>query len=285
MRLHRFYISEPVGLKTELTIDSPELVNQIRRVFRLKTGDSIVIFDGSGFDYECTIDFPEKKNTIVSNDKIQMHVVATKRSAFFPVRKVFLYAAVVKKDTFEWIVEKATELGVTDIIPVMAERSEKKSLNEGRLKKIAVEASEQSGRGTIPNIHPIVEFKEAVTQSIVQSSSERISGTLAAHAPLRSRIGDVSPSSSLPIDLQSRGLENKEIKSIAFHLEGESLKTLRSDLKESNIACFIGPEGGWSESEIDLFHKNKIPIVSLGSQVLRAETAVIATLSLIMFGE
>src|SRR3989338_10115008 len=68
----------------------------------------------------------------------------------------------VKKNPFEWIVEKATELGVTKIIPIMAERSEKKNLNEERLEKIAVEASEQSGRGTVPEIEVIISLEEAV---------------------------------------------------------------------------------------------------------------------------
>ncbi|MBP6858982.1 MAG: RsmE family RNA methyltransferase, partial [Candidatus Pacebacteria bacterium] len=123
MRLHRFYISEKIGLQTEIIVHSADLVNQVRRVFRLKTGDSIVIFDGSGSDYECRIaDFSEKS--------ITLDIQNASRSRFMPSRKVYLYAAMVKKDTFEWIAEKATELGVTHIIPVMAERSEKKNINE-----------------------------------------------------------------------------------------------------------------------------------------------------------
>lgn len=140
MRLHRFYISETVGDKNEITINSTEQVNQIRRVFRLKTGDSIVIFDRSGYDYECRIGSFWK-------GLLSLIVVSNSRSRYMPSRDIYLCVAVVKKDTFEWIVEKATELGVTDIIPIIAERSEKKSLNGERLKKIAIEASEQSGRG------------------------------------------------------------------------------------------------------------------------------------------
>ena len=117
MRLHRFYISDPIGLQTEVTIHSAELVNQIRRVFRLKAGDSVIVFDGSGSDYECRIaDF--------GKESITLDVGSSSRSRFVPEREVILCAAIVKKDTFEWIVEKATELGVTKIIPIMAERSE-----------------------------------------------------------------------------------------------------------------------------------------------------------------
>jgi 16S rRNA (uracil1498-N3)-methyltransferase len=120
MRLHRFYISEKIGVKTEITVNSVELVNQIQRVFRLKKGDMVITFDGSGLDFECEIVGLEK-------EAVALKVIKSEPSRFVPKREVYLYQALVKKDNFEWIVEKATELGVTHIIPVMAERSEKKS--------------------------------------------------------------------------------------------------------------------------------------------------------------
>ncbi|MEK7641810.1 MAG: RsmE family RNA methyltransferase [Patescibacteria group bacterium] len=236
MRLHRFYIGEKVGPQTEIVVHSTELVNQVRKVFRLKTDDSIIVFDGSGSDYECRIaDF--------SKDSLTLDIQNASRSRCMPSRTVYLYAALVKKDTFEWITEKATELGVTHIVPVMAERSEKKNLNEARLKKIAVEASEQSGRGDVPTILPLISCEEAIA-----------------------KIG------------QSDG------HTIAFHTEGHALEssTIR---KDEDVALFIGPEGGWSPHELDLFHKNEIPVVCLGTQVLRAETAVIAALSVVMLGK
>jgi 16S rRNA (uracil1498-N3)-methyltransferase len=155
MRLHRFYISEKVGPQTEIIVHSAELVNQVRKVFRLKTGDSIIVFDGSGSDYECRI-------ADMGKESITLDIQNASRSRSMPSRNVYLYAAMVKKDTFEWIAEKATELGVTHIIPVMAERSEKKNINEARLAKIVVEASEQSGRGNVPTILPMVSLQEGI---------------------------------------------------------------------------------------------------------------------------
>jgi 16S rRNA (uracil1498-N3)-methyltransferase len=234
MRLHRFFIEETIGNKAELNIHSAELVNQIRRVFRLKTEDSVVVFDGSGSDYTCRIeDFGKNDVTLA--------VSGAAKSRYMPARDIYLCAAVVKKDTFEWIVEKATELGVTHIIPVMAERSEKKSLNESRLKKIAVEASEQSGRGNVPVIQPVLSLKEVI-ESV-------------------------------------RGLASYMI---AFHTDAEPWKRLDLD-SSAPIAIFVGPEGGWSIDEIGLFHSNQIKVVCLGRQVLRAETAVIAALSEVVF--
>ena len=235
MRLHRFYINQAVGIQKELVVESSDLVHQIRTVFRLKTGDDVVVFDGSGSDFQCRIaDF--------GKSSITLDVELATKSRYMPSREVILYASIVKKDNFEWIVEKATELGVTRIIPVISERSEKKALNMERLKKIAVEASEQSGRGNIPEIGEIKTLADSV-QAITD---------------------------------KQYGIKNK----VAFHIDGANLS--RSDLAEDSVALFIGPEGGWSIDEIDLFNKNNIKVVSLGGQVLRAETAVIAALSLVL---
>jgi len=208
----------------------------------LKTGDSIVVFNGTQKDYECKIVKIDPKSTMCLLD-----VTATIRSRFERGRKIILCAAIVKKDTFEWIVEKATELGVTDIIPVAAERSEKKSLNEERLKKIAIEASEQSGRGDVPVIHEIESLEEAIKFP--------------------------KPTLSLP----------SEINKIAFHTEGDPF--LQSDLDNTTdpIMVFIGPEGGWSPKELEMFHAQNIKVRCLGTQVLRAETAVVAALSQVVF--
>lgn len=237
MRLHRFYIDEPIGSKRELIVDSSELANQIFRVFRLKKGDKAVLFDGSGSDYECEIAGAGKTT---ANAAI-FRVSSVSQSRYMPPRKIYLCAALVKKDNFEVIVEKATELGVTDIIPILAERTEKKALNEKRLEKIIIEASEQSGRGAIPLIHKV------------------------------GRLSDII-----------RRLIKEGVNLIAFHTEGS---VFPAEELEGNVsvAVLIGPEGGWSADEIDLFHRNKIQVRCLGSQVLRAETAAVAALSQVVF--
>ncbi len=243
MRLHRFFVSEIIGDKKDITVTSSGLVNQIQNVFRLKVNDSIIIFDGSGYDYECNI-------LNISKTNIVLKISKARESHYMPKNSIYLFVGVVKKDTFEWVVEKATELGVTNIIPIIAERSEKKSLNEDRLKKISIEASEQSGRGSIPVIEKIMKLEDAI------------------------------------VSLKNRSLNQSEIKKeieiIAFHTEG---KFFRDENINKNIATaiFIGPEGGWSSKEILMFHENNIDIFCLGNQILRSETAVIAALSRIMF--
>ncbi|MDQ2933251.1 MAG: 16S rRNA (uracil(1498)-N(3))-methyltransferase [bacterium] len=236
MRLHRFYTTETIGSKTEVTINSAEFTNQIRRVFRLKTGDSVILFDGSGFDYECSI-------SDMGKEEVMLTVSNSVPSRCMPKKEIHLFAAIVKKDTFEWIVEKATELGVTHIIPVMAERTEKKSLNMERLNKLVIEASEQSGRGSVPVISEIIELEDSL-----------------------------------------KGIDSNATQTLVFHTEGEIFDA-GLPCAQPRINVFIGPEGGWSPRELEMFHSHKLPLKCLGNQVLRAETAVVATLSLVVFGK
>jgi 16S rRNA (uracil1498-N3)-methyltransferase len=244
VKLQRFYLADriPTDLQIGSLFEVPDadLVNQLKRVFRFHVGDTIIVFGGDGQDHQCFIQEFQK-------DSVTLKLEKSYPSRFMPVRdlgrEIWLCAAVVKKDTFEWIAEKATELGVSHILPIMAERSEKKSLNMERLEKIVIEASEQSGRGDVPTIHPIVGLEES-------------------------------------IDFIRK--ENPAIQMVAFHTEG---KLVQDDIltKESPIAVFIGPEGGWSEREVEMFHRENIPVVCLGKQVLRAETAVLAVLAKTVF--
>lgn len=244
MRLHRFYSSETIGTRTELAITDTEVVHQIRRVFRLRPDDQIVMFDGSGSEYTCTI------LSYDGDDRMTLAVRESASARFTPSlggARLWLFAALVKKDTFETIVEKATELGVTDIVPILAERSEKKSTNDARLAKIIMEASEQSGRGDLPKLHPVMSLKEGIDLCF----SEKIGRPIVFHTD-GARLGnDLTSSSNGPVGLTR--------------------------------AVFIGPEGGWSPHEIDLFHTNTCAVRCLGPQVLRAETAVVAALSQIVF--
>ena len=244
MRLHHFYINEKIGDKKEIVVNSLELIHQISKVFRLKSGNEVVIFDGSGSDYRCSVSYPSE----VDQKVVILTTLEKVVSLFMPSREITLCSALVKKDTFEWIVEKATELGVTRIIPVLAYRSEKKALNMERLNKIAIEASEQSGRGNVPMIGDIESLASAI--------------------------------GALKVVIANAGTS---MTSIVFHTEGGAFDK-KIIPKNTPLTVFIGPEGGWSPAEIELFHREKIPVICLGLQVLRAETAVVAALSMVVFG-
>lgn len=156
MRLHRFYVEQPLG-EEELHIDERELVHQWSSVFRYTTGDSVLLFSlkSPSYDYEYSLSAITKNSASLSFVKKTPNISSTEKRS--------LYMALVKKDTFETIARQATELLVTNIIPVAAARSEKKNLNFERLASIVREASEQCGRGDVPTVHPILAFKEAAT--------------------------------------------------------------------------------------------------------------------------
>lgn len=243
MKLHRFFVEEKIptsGLPAtansskeeverlqagEFSVTNETLLNQWRNVLRMEDGDKVVLFDGRGDESLCEFVSLSKKNAILK-------VLETKKG-LVPVREVTLYMALIKKDNFELVLEKATELGVSHIVPVQADRSEKKGVNYERAQKLLREASEQSGRGTVPAITEIISVEKLPSDVIVFDPR----GEISAREYFTKNTGD-------PISL------------------------------------FIGPEGGFTDDEMELFHARNITIVSTGTQILRAETAAIVALTL-----
>lgn len=157
MRLHRFYIPQEIGDQKTIVVRDTALFHQLKNVFRLTTGGQVIVFDNSGYDYHALISSFERGETTLA-------IVSKKESENTPAREVHLFSSVIKKDHFEWVLEKCTELGVSHFHPIISDRSEKKNINMERAEKIVVEASEQSGRGIIPVISPIIDFEESLTQ-------------------------------------------------------------------------------------------------------------------------
>lgn len=248
MRIHRFYIENQIENK-DLGISDERLVHQWRHVFRYNVGSEVVLFNGSGFEYECVISF-------ISNREAKLEVVS-KNPSIIPNTNVTLYQSLIKKDNFEWIAEKATELGVTKIVPVVSERSEKKNINEDRLKKILIEASEQCGRGDVPELGEITDLEDAIQSVeniiIFDKSGSPEESTSGVYANFLGR-------KLAPVLAPPRSQATPEVLS-------------------SGVSIFIGPEGGWSEKEINMFKERGAHICSLGPLTLRAETAAIVAMS------
>lgn len=226
MRLHRFYINFPLE-HTREKIKDERLIHQWRDVFRYNVGSEVLLFDGSGQEYDAVI---EK----LSNREAEVRLVS-ERKGIVPDKKITLFQSLIKKDKMEWVIEKATELGVSKIVPIVSERSEKKGFNIERAKKIAIEASEQCGRADMP----VLESSKQLVDSIKDCEGQII-------------IFDPSGSVFVPSNLTTN----------------YSLPT----------TIFIGPEGGWTDKEIERFKDLKIEIFSLGKLILRAETAAIVAL-------
>lgn len=232
MRLHRFFIEESVGDNKNIVITNEQLIHQWKKVFRYKPGDSVIVFDNSGYEFTASIEYIEPSEAKLS-------VTHSEQKSLTTQREVYLFMSLTKKDTFEWVLEKGTEIGIDRVIPILSERSEKKDLNFERAKKILTEASEQSGRTILPRIYEIASLED--------------------------------------------GMNHYDIPKVAFDPTGDSFEIAQKSLPQSGpLAVFIGPEGGWSATELEVFRTNKIPVYSLGTQVLRAETAAIAILSLLI---
>ncbi|MFA5888684.1 MAG: RsmE family RNA methyltransferase [Candidatus Paceibacterota bacterium] len=233
MRFHRFYVNNTIFHDT-FDVTDRDLVHQWRSVFRYNVGSQVILFDGSGTDYLCMITSLRNLGATVSIIK------KTKKEEMILRKNVWLCVALIKKDNFELLVQKATELGVNHIVPIICEHSEKRKLKLDRMQKITIEASEQSGRSDIPEIHEITTIQ----------------------------------------DLFQGGMLPQE--KIAFHPTGISFKQYINSTNQASFAAFIGPEGGFSDKEIAQFKSYNMPIVSLGTQILRTETAAIAVASLLL---
>jgi 16S rRNA (uracil1498-N3)-methyltransferase len=156
MRLHRFFFPFDFN-QLKIEIQDKDLVKQIRAVLRLSIGDEFILFDGKLNEFKVKIEKIEK-------EKIEVLVLEkTKNSAELLLSsKVDLYCAILKKDNFEWAVQKAVEAGVENIFPLITKRTIKISFKRERLEKIIKEAAEQSGRGMIPKISEPLKFSEAL---------------------------------------------------------------------------------------------------------------------------
>lgn len=153
MRLHRF-IGEYNLNKETLEITNLNFIKQIKSVLRLEIGDFLILCDGLG---------TEAKVEIIEINKGEIKIkVLEKIEKENNLKKVSLYLAILKKENFELAVEKAVEVGVSEIIPVITTRTAKTGLNIERLNKIIREASEQSGRVYLPKLSPIMQFEDAV---------------------------------------------------------------------------------------------------------------------------
>ena len=156
MRLHRFYIDEPVEVGSSIRVENPELIHQWMKVFRFSVADRVILFNGGGREFEGFFELLSKKDATVVIDK------ELPRGETSGSYELHIFQAIIKKDNFELVVEKCTEIGAVAFHPIISERSEKKDLNIERLKKIAIEASEQSGKVKIPEIFAPTDLETAI---------------------------------------------------------------------------------------------------------------------------
>ena len=240
--MNRFFV-DPEAVSEKSVNISDETASQIRKVLRLKEGTAVQFLDDRGWLYESEIHYIDSKNLTAE--------IKEKRPAEGePSCAVSLYIGLTQREKFEWILQKCTEAGVRRIIPMITERSliRKASDIKGktdRWEKILKEASEQCGRGLIPELSDALTFRDAV-----KAGSD-------ADAALFCWEDE----------------KQKTLREILEPLHGSS----------SNISVMIGPEGGFSAEEAALAQENGWSAVTLGQRIYRMETAAIASVILTLY--
>ncbi|MEW5806599.1 MAG: RsmE family RNA methyltransferase [Acidobacteriota bacterium] len=217
-----------------LSLTDRKLVNQVRNVLRMRAGESMILSDGKGKEVLAEI-------LAVRKDCIDVRINGELKNLNEPSVHATLCCSILKKENFEWVVQKACEVGVREIIPLFAERTVKTRIHEERLKKIIKEAAEQSERKILPVLHPTFTFQDAVH---------------------RLKKGNLN------LLFHRSGIALHDIKE-------KMLAAADRETKIPEVNYFIGPEGGWSDQEIRLAIDSDVTIVNLARLNLRAETAAV----------
>ena len=231
MKIHRFFVSDALPeVGAECAISDARVARHATQVLQLRPGERIEIFN--------------------TDRTVQAEIVRATKDGLFVIvlgdvpRKaeydVTLYQAIVKGDAFDTIVEKATELGVRRIVPMVSGRTIKTDVRVDRLMRIATEAAEQCGRSVIPEIVSPISFSLACAEA-AKSKCFLVCDT-----------ADTTP--------------------------------YFFDAPVFPVSVFIGPEGGWTDKERDMFRAHNARFVSLGNTVLRADTAATVAVFLSLYG-
>jgi 16S rRNA (uracil1498-N3)-methyltransferase len=218
-------------------------LEHLRRVLRLRPGDHIVAFDDSGWEHEAVI-------RALNDTQGELEILRSYQAERESPLAVTLAVALTKGDKMDYVVEKATELGVKTIAPFVSRYTVPK-LNDrkvvqrtGRWQKIALSAAKQCGRTSLPEVLPVCDYRELI--------SER----------------------------GSAGLK-------LFFWEKEAEQTLKQvhdrEARVESVFLVIGPEGGFTGEEAEMARARGYTTVHLGPRILRAETAALTALSLVQY--
>ena len=238
------FFAEPSWItESEILIRGADL-NHMKNVLRMKVGEDVRINDGQGTTYLCCLNRYEKDQAVL--DVFRKLDTETELPS-----EIILFQGLPKGDKMEWIVQKAVELGAYHIVPFAAKRSvvkldqKKAGKKRERWQAIAKGAAEQSKRGIVPQVQDVMSFQEAMNYA------KELDVVL------------------VPYELQE-GMKATE--AVISKIEpGQS------------VGIFIGPEGGFDESEIEQAEEAGAVPITLGKRILRTETAGLTTLSILMY--
>lgn len=234
-REHRFFVEDALYPGARVVLPEGQS-RQITGVFRLGRNDKVRLFNGDGTDYEATIVLPRK-------DRLELDVAEGEPSRPEPRPAIDLHMALIRADPFDLVIQKATELGVARIVPVLTERcvvsfpTGRTAQKAERWRRIAIEAAEQSGRARIPEVE-------------------------------------------LVLDLASALERDRDMPTLLLW-EYERATTLAQALppQADSLRIVVGPEGGLTPAEVEMARAQGAQPVTLGPLTLRAETAALAAIA------
>ena len=243
--MYRFFVGQDqIDLEQKRICVTGTDVNHIKNVLRMKKGEEVLISDGESREYTCQIDE-------ISQGEVLLAIMDGEDANRELPSQIYLFQGLPKSDKMELIIQKAVELGVYAIVPVVMKRTivkldaKKEAKKLTRWQQIAESAAKQSGRGLIPEVMAPVSFKEALNMA----------------SELEAAV--------LPYEKAS-GMEDA--------------RTLVHSMRDKkSIGIFIGPEGGFDESEVEAAIAQGVHTMTLGRRILRTETAGLTALSILMF--
>lgn len=236
----RFFVSKDEMTNSTIILSGENAAHA--KVLRLKVGEEVLACDGDGRECLCEV-------AGITGNEYELRVISSGQSINEPRVKVSIFMALPKSDKLEHVIQKATELGASEIVTFPSARCVSRPDDKGlkkkleRWQKIAVSAAEQSGRGRIPTVVVLATFKDALQ--------------LAAQAE----------------------------KAIVFY-ENEHATTLRQALSTGEyhtVSLLSGPEGGFEDNEIEQARQMGMQVCTLGRRILRCETAPLCGLSAVMY--
>lgn len=248
--MYHFFV-EPSQISDKDVIIAGEDVNHIKNVLRLRIGDEISVSNGvDGRDYRCGI-------TSVTDAEVRCELRFVREDGVELPSRVYLFQGLPKGDKMELIVQKTVELGVHEIIPVAMQRcvvkldAKKAAAKTARWQAVAAAAAKQSRRGIVPKVRAVMTYQEALRYA----------------ADMDCRL--------VPYEMEER-LDG------ASGMEG-TRRIIGGLVPGRSIAVFIGPEGGFSEEEIQSAMACGMQPVTLGRRILRTETAGMTVMAWIMY--
>jgi 16S rRNA (uracil1498-N3)-methyltransferase len=243
MAPHRFFVAPELLRCSPISLEG-ELARQLSRVLRLKPGDRIELLDNSGVAWLVALEQ-------VTPALCLAHEVARYRPDTEPATRLILYQAISKGHKLDWVCQKATELGVSELVPVATARSIGADLRQvgptklDRLQRIAQEAAEQSGRARVPVVRPAIPYAQALAECAPDELA---------------LIGALTPGAlSLRQLLETR------------------------PAPPATVRLYVGPEGGLEEAEVEQARARGVLPISLGPRVLRTETAGLTLLAIVAY--